>query len=181
MHLIRDFRALDERSGTSELHAKLTSWRKSVGAKMPTLNPDFTANPQAPDGSIQLPARTAEVHGVQLRYEPLPNKNTLGFWVRADDWASWEFTVKKPGVFELSILQGCGKGSGGSEVEFTVERQTLTTRVEDTGHFQNFKERNLGTVRIDKPGRAVLTVKVKTKPGGAVMDLRQVTLTPVAP
>ena len=61
------------------------------------------------------------------------------------------------------------------------KRQTLTTRVEDTGHFQNFKERKLGTVRIDKPGRAVLTVKVKTKPGAAVMDLRQVTLTPVAP
>ncbi len=162
-----------------ELHAKLTNWRKSVGAKMPTLNPDFTANPQAPDGSIQLPARTAEVHGVQLRYEPLPHKNTLGFWVRADDWASWEFTVKKPGKFALSILQGCGKGSGGSEVEFTVEGQTLTTRVEDTGHFQNFKERKLGTVQINKPGRAELTVKVKTKPGLAVMDLRQVTLTPV--
>jgi hypothetical protein len=62
-----------------------------------------------------------------------------------------------------------------------VERQTLTTLVEDTGHFQNFKERKLGTVRIDKPGRAVLSVKVKAKPGIAVMDLRQVTLTPVAP
>jgi hypothetical protein len=161
-----------------ELHSKLAAWRKSVGAKMPTPNPDFTANPQAADGSIQLPARTAEVHGVQLRFEPLPHKNTLGFWVRADDWASWEFTVKKPGKFEMSMLQGCGKGSGGSEVEFTVEEQTLTTRVEDTGHFQNFKERKLGTVRIDKPGPAVLTVKVKTKPGVAVMDLRQVTLTP---
>jgi hypothetical protein len=87
--------------------------------------------------------------------------------------------VKKPGKFELSILQGCGKGSGGSEVEFTVEGQTLTTRVDDTGHFQNFKERKLGIVQIDKPGRAELTVKVKTKPGLAVMDLRQVTLTPV--
>jgi hypothetical protein len=31
--------------------------------------------------------------------------------VRADDWASWESTVKKTGRFELSILQGCGKDS----------------------------------------------------------------------
>jgi arylsulfatase A-like enzyme len=162
-----------------ELHLKLVAWRKSVGAKMPTPNPEFAANPQAADGSILLPARTAEVHGVQLRYEPLPHKNTLGFWVRADDWASWEFMVKKPGEFELSISQGCGKGSGGSEVEFTAAGQTLTTRVEDTGHFQIFKERKLGSIRIDKPGPAVLTVKVKTKPGVAVMDLRQVTLTPV--
>lgn len=163
-----------------EMHAQLVAWRKSVGARMMTPNPDFMPNPQGPDGTIPLPARTAEVHGVQLRYEPLPHKNTLGFWVRADDWASWEFTVRKPGEFTLSILQGCGKGQGGSEVEFTVADQTLGIRVEDTGQFQNFKERQIGVVKLDKPGHYTLTVKAKSKPGVAVMDLRKVTLTPVA-
>ena len=53
-----------------------------------------------------------------LRFEPLPHKNTLGFWVRADDWASWEFDVTQPGEFAVEALDGCGKGSGGSTVEF---------------------------------------------------------------
>ena len=76
-----------------------------------------------------------------LRYEPLPHKNTLGFWTQADDWASCEFTVTKPGTFTVEVLQGCGKGSGGSEVEVAVGEQTLTFTVEDTGGFQNFKAR----------------------------------------
>ncbi|MGH7223308.1 MAG: sulfatase, partial [Gemmataceae bacterium] len=70
-----------------QLSAKLTAWRKEVGAKMMKPNPDYVPNPQSKDGTVTLPAKTAEVHGIQLRYEPLPHKNTLGFWTRAGDWA----------------------------------------------------------------------------------------------
>jgi hypothetical protein len=156
----------------------LEDWRKAVGAKMPTPNPNYVPNPQAKDGAIPLPARTAEVHGVMLRFEPLPHKNTLGYWVNKDDWASWEFTVATPGTFTVEVLQGCGKGQGGSEVAVAVGEQVLTFTVEDTGHFQNFKAREIGTMKIDKPGRHTLTIKPKTKAHSAIMDVRQVTLKP---
>jgi arylsulfatase A-like enzyme len=162
-----------------ELAAKLDAWRKDVGARMMTPNPDYLPNPQAKDGTITLPAHTAEVHGTQLRFEPLPHKNTLGFWTRADDWASWEFTVTTPGRFAVELLQGCGKGQGGSEVELAVGGQSLQFTVEDTGHFQNFKAREIGTVKIDKAGRHTLTLKPKRKAAAAVMDVRSVTLKPV--
>ncbi|MEW6307198.1 MAG: sulfatase-like hydrolase/transferase, partial [Verrucomicrobiota bacterium] len=150
--------AIAKRLGT-----KLDAWRRSVNAQMMMPNENFVPNPQGKDGTITLPARTAEVHGLQLRYEPLPHKNTLGFWTRVEDWANWEFEVTKPGAFTVEILQGCGTGQGGSEVEFTIGAQTLTTTVEDTGHFQNFKPRDIGSVRLDKPGRYTLTVKPKSK------------------
>ncbi len=161
-----------------KLGAKLDAWRRETGAQMMQPNPDFVPNPQAADGSIRLPASTAEIHGTTLRYEPLPHKNTLGFWVREEDWASWEFTVTKPGKFVVEPLQGCGKGAGGSEVEFTIAGQTLAMTVEDTGHFQNFVPRNIGTVKIAAPGRYTLTVKPKKKAKSAVMDLREVRLKP---
>jgi hypothetical protein len=126
-----------------------------------------------------MPARHAAVDGSQLRYEALPHKNTLGFWTNVKDSATWEFTATTPGKFQLEILQGCGKGSGGSEVDFTIGDQTLTTTVEDTGHFQNFVRRSLGEVEISKAGRYTLLVQPKTKPGAAVMDLREVKLVPV--
>jgi arylsulfatase A len=173
-------RAEDKPELVKELAAKLEAWRKETDARMPKPNPDYVPNLQAADGTITLPAKTADVHGVQLRYEPLPHKNTLGFWTKADDWVSWEFEVKKPGTFTVVALQGCGKGSGGSEVEFAVGEQTLKLTVEDTGGFQNFKEREVGTVTLEKAGRYTLSVKAKTKPGVAVMDLRSVTLKPVA-
>ncbi|MBI3880035.1 MAG: sulfatase-like hydrolase/transferase [Verrucomicrobia bacterium] len=162
----------------AKLGKKLDDWRIATGAQMMMPNPDFVPNPQADDGSITLPAKWAEVHGATLRYEPMPHKNTLGFWTQPTDWAEWEFTVTKPGAFIVEPLQGCGKGNGGSEVEFTVAGQTLTMTVEDTGHFQNFKPREIGTVNIVKPGRYTLAVKPKTKAKAAVMDLRQVTLKP---
>ncbi|MES2793758.1 MAG: sulfatase-like hydrolase/transferase [Planctomycetota bacterium] len=161
-----------------ELAQKLDAWRKQVAAQMMTANADYVPNPQATDGAITLPASKADVFGIMLRFEPLPHKNTLGYWVRPEDWASWEFTVTKPGKFEIEALQGCGTGSGNSEVEFAVGDQKVVMTVQDTGHFQNFVQRNIGTIELPAPGRYTLTVKPLKKPGVAVMDLRQVKLSP---
>ncbi len=162
------------------LAAKLDAWRKEVGAQSMMPNPKFVPNPQADDGSITLAASKADVHGVMLRYEPLPHKNTLGYWVNVADWASWEFTVTKPGTFIIEPHQGCGTGQGGSVATFAVGEQSIEMTVEDTGHFQNFKPREIGTITIDKPGRYVLSVKPKTKAKAAVMDIRQIVLKPKA-
>ena len=160
------------------LTAKLAAWRTEFGAQMPVPNPNYLPNPQAKDGTIPLPARTAEVHGIMLRYEPLPHKNTLGFWVNKDDYATWEFTVTKPGAFSVEIMQGCGTGNGGSEVNVSVGEQTLSFTVVETGGFQNFQPRDIGTLKLEKPGRYTLTVKPKTKAKAAVMDVRLITLKP---
>ncbi len=127
-------------------------------------------------GATLLHARDAKVHGMKLRYEPQPHKDTLGFWIVKDDWAEWEFESPKAGNFEVQLLQGCGKGSGGAEIEVATAGQTLTMTVEETGHFQRFIPRTIGTVKLDQPGKYTLSVKAKTKPHGAVMDLRRVTL-----
>ena len=161
-----------------ELAGKLDAWRKAVGAAMPTANPAYVPNPQAADGTITMHARTAQVFGTQLRFEPLPHKNTLGYWTSAKDTAEFECTVAKGGKFEVELTYGCGKGSGGSEVELSAGVDGLDFAVEDTGGFQVFVVRTVGTL-ILPAGRAKLLVRVKSKPGVAVMDLRQIVLKPV--
>jgi arylsulfatase A-like enzyme len=161
-----------------ELAARLASWRDEANAQMPAGNPDYTPNPPAANGTITLPARTADVHGVMLRYEPLPHKNTLGYWTRVDDWASWEFDVRRPGAFNVTALIGCGTRSGGSRVEFHVAGQVLGLTVPETGGFQNFVPQDLGRLTLKAPGRYHLEVRAVSKPGAAVMDLREVTLVP---
>lgn len=161
-----------------ELAAKLDTWRVALGAKMPTPNPNFVPNPQSKAGTVTLHARSADIHGVMLRYEPLPHKNTLGFWVNAGDYATWDFTLAKPGAFAIEVLQGCGKGHGGSEVAVESSGGRLTFRVKDTGGFQNFEARTVGVLTFDKPGRHTLALKPVHKAGVAVMDVRQVLLKP---
>jgi hypothetical protein len=166
------------------LARKLAEWRRAVGAQGMTTNSNWqpTPLPQEPGGAVLLPAHEVTIHGRQVRYEPPANKNTIGFWTRAEDWVSWDFTLAQPGAFTLEVLQGCGKGSGGSEVEVRIEgaspTQTLTFTVQDTGHFQNFVRRELGRINLPSPGRHTLAVRPKSKPGAAVMDLRQVVLRP---
>lgn len=129
------------------------------------------------DGTILLHSRDVQIRGTTVRYEPNPHKNTVGYWTRKEDWVSWEFEVSTGGKFDVVVLQGCGSGSGGSEVEFAVGDQKIKMTVKDTGGFQNFVERNIGTFDLS-PGPHSLSVKPITKPGLAVMDLRQVVLRP---
>ena len=155
---------------------KLDAWRIKTGAQMMLPNPAYKPSPQAADGTITMLGQHADVHGAMLRFEPLPHKNTLGYWVNPSDWASWEFEVLKPGKFTMEITYGCGNGSGGSEVEFAVGPQKLVFKVDQTGGFQAFVKRDIGEMSFEKAGRYTLTVKPKTKPGPAVMDLPQVVL-----
>jgi hypothetical protein len=132
----------------------------------------------ADDGSILLPAHVAVAHGKLLRYEPQPHKNTLGYWADENDWCEWRFKAAKPGAFKVLLLQGCGKGHGGSAVRIAAAGQTLDYVVEDTGHFQNFVERPVGTIQIEKAGDVALEIRAVKKAKGAVMDVRQVRLVP---
>jgi hypothetical protein len=170
--------AVEKPEVVKQLAAELDAWRKDVGAKMPTPNPAYKPNPPNKDGVITMHARTALVKGVMLRFEPLPHKNTLGFWVNKDDYAIFDFTTNGPGTFQVEVLQGCGKGSGGAEVEIAVGDEKFTFTVKDTGGFQAFEAREVGKLKIAKAGKHTLTVKATTKPGVAVMDLRQIVLKP---
>lgn len=163
-----------------EMGKQLYGWQNNVKAQWPTQNPGFE-NPAvkpAADGSIGLHSRDAFVHGRNLRYEPQPHKNTIGYWTILEDWAHWDFEVTTPGRYRVEALQGCGKGSGGAEVAFAIGDQQLTMTVEDTGNFQNFIRRELGEVTLSA-GRQTLTVKPQRKPGVAVMDLQAVKLVPM--
>ena len=115
-----------------------------------------------------------------LRYESLPHKNTLGYWVRAEDWAAWDVQVEKPGDFRITLRYGCGNGSGGSEVDISIAGQTLPFTVKETGGFQNWQEMDLGKVTLPA-GRHTLSIRPKVKKGPAVMDVQLVTIIPAQP
>lgn len=136
---------------------------------------------QLSGGRIVLHASTAKVDGARLRYEPEQEKNCLGFWVNPADRASWTFDVTTPGQYKIHLWQGCGTDSGGSRVEVRCAGRSLTFTVEETGGFQEFKRREIGTLRFDAPGPQTLEIRALDKPGPAVMDLRQIVLEPHKP
>jgi hypothetical protein len=138
------------------------------------------------DGLFILPAHKAVTHGEKLRYEPQPHKNTVGYWTNPKDFANWVIEVPKAGEYDVYVLQGCGKGQGGSDVSIHVrslgaEPQTAASVafvVKETGHFQNFVRRKVGSVSIDGAGRHTVEIRPDRLANKAVMDVREVRLVP---
>ena len=134
---------------------------------------------QSKNGVVTLASHYVITHGKLLRYEPQPHKNTLGYWANADDWAEWHVGISQPTEFEVEILQGCGKGQGGSTVEIEIAGSKCQFEIEDTGHFQNFKTRKVGTIRVTKTGNFPLKIKTIKKAKVAACDIRRIRLLPV--
>lgn len=137
------------------------------------------------DGSLLLPACLATTHGTKLRFEPQPFKNTVGYWTQVDDSASWDVTLAKPGRYAVAVLQGCGKGQGGSDAVLTVTRAdevaaTLAFSPVETGHFQNFRWVQLGFVTVESPGDYEVRVAPQRIQKAALCDIRAVSLVPQA-
>jgi arylsulfatase A len=168
--------ALPEKA--NQLAKELVDWRTRVGAQMPVPNPAFERSALKPraDGTFVLAAHQAIPHGKNLQYESPAHKNTVGYWTLLEDWVSWDVDIPKPGRYGIELLQGCGTGNGGSNVEVSFGTARLRFIVTETGGFQKFLPRRLGILDVTTSGRQTLEFHALTKPGVAVMDVRQVTL-----
>ena len=130
---------------------------------------------QSGDLSITLHAHDATVHGVRLRYEFRPDKNTLGYWSNPRDWVSWDFEVKTPEKFIVVVMQGSPVSK---PIQITVAGQAIDYSTKNTGSYHTFTFLEVGTITIEKPGTYTLCIKPQS-PTGPVMDLRQIILLPV--
>lgn len=167
-HASVDVSRLAPAATAADMVPALAAWRAAID--------DASAGPPATrNGFLRLAASAATAEGEKLRYEPPAEKDTLGYWVNADDRAWWDFHLDEPGRYQVGILQACGAGQGGSTVQLAAGDSRLEFTVEETGHFQRFVPRDVGTLDLPS-GDVRLTVRALAKKAAAVMDLRQVTL-----
>jgi hypothetical protein len=131
------------------------------------------------DGTIILKPDAGEISKGPLQVERkghLPRN--LGFWANAESTVSWTLEVGTAGNYAPSLVISCADGTAGSEVALMNGEVELTRfKVPATGTFKDFRVVDLLPVALPA-GKVVFTVKPLSKPGGAVMDLRLLTLTP---
>jgi len=147
----------------------------------PVLLRDLPAIRSAADGSVMLHAFQAATHGEKLRFEPQPFKNTVGYWTVPTDYATWKLVIEQPGTFAVAVLQGCGQGQGGSDGVVSLRQQDnvkaeLAFQTLDTGHFQNFRWRDLGEITVADAGFYELRIEPKQIARNAFCDVRAVHL-----
>lgn len=171
IYLDQDPSKLTHGKTAEEIGKTWREWRslmdKAVQGRKPVL--------KSPEGTITLHAADVQVHGKNIRYEPEPHKNVVGYWTEVDDWAEWKLQIPEDGDYEIELQYGCGGGNGGSRVAIICGDQTSELTVKDTGHFQNMIYEQIGTWNLKK-GETTLQVRPKSKSNIAIMDIRKIVL-----
>ena len=163
------------KAGKARLAVKLPGHARDI--TMIILEPTSEGEwPVQTNDTFVLSAKDAVIRGVTLRYEPNPKKLCAGFWTNPKDKLEWLARVTKPGRYEVTLFQGCGKGQGGSDVNVHIADQTLAFTVLETGHFQKFVPVELGEVTLDKAAQIIVTIAPVNKKAKAIMDVQKLVL-----
>ena len=146
---------------------------KPVGLPQATTTIRSEAN-----GSYMLGAEAAELHGDQIKQESQGGQPNIGFWDKADEWISWKVKFSKPGAYKVSASTASPNG----DVEFIVEAasQQLPGRTTQTGSWTEFRETDIGQLKIEQPGDQ--TIKLRPKDAGSwkAINLRFIKLAPAS-
>jgi hypothetical protein len=163
------------------LYAPQSANSAGFGIKALELVPANTSGPLQPaaDGSFTALAKDATTWSETMRYEDKPEKNCLGYWTDAADFAEWELAVTQPGKYEVVLTHGCSADNAGSQVALRLGDQEAKFTVQDTGGFQSWKDTVVGVLEVKTAGSHFLVLAPQTKAKTAVLDVQKVVLKPL--
>lgn len=132
---------------------------------------------QFDDGRIVLTARTATVDGTQAALESHPGNYRIGYWSTASDSVNWKQPLTRWGAYDVRLSYSTASPSG-TEIEVTIGDTKLAAALESTGSWYRYTTIPIGRVVIPAAGDLPVNVRCTKLVGGAVMNLKAVTLVP---
>jgi len=132
---------------------------------------------QNTDGSFTLTADAADIHGSTAQLEGTGESN-IGYWTNPADTVQWHVAVSRPGTFDVSLTYALAPGAAHSEIAVDVGDKTLTKTLDATGDWKSYQTVSLESVDVDHTGPINIIVRSVHAPGGAVMNLRKIQLSP---
>jgi alpha-L-fucosidase len=128
------------------------------------------------DGSIVLAGSEARLHGDTIKYESNEQRDNIGFWTEASDWADWQFTVNKPGKFDVTAEVAAPEAAS---IELSVGDQKTQGKITATGDYGRFRRMRLGSLEIAEKGKTTLAVHAVSD-GWHPVNLKAIRLTPAS-
>ena len=115
--------------------------------------------------------------------------HNIGFWTNPKGTATWDVRLKPGTQYEVDIEWSCDPANAGGAYEVAIAGKKLTGKTAPhTGGWRTYKTTRLGRVQIARQGNAgadwtdvTVTIRgTKLIAGKALMNVRAITLTPVA-
>jgi putative heme-binding domain-containing protein len=127
------------------------------------------------DGALLLSAASAEIYGDTLLFEE--RYGNLGFWRSANDKAAWTLNAKTAGEYEVHFDWARDGGSTANHLRLQIGSAELLAPVSGTGTWDDYRERNLGTIRLEK-GRQRAVIRPAGELDSFLFDLKSIRLVP---
>jgi putative membrane-bound dehydrogenase-like protein len=160
----------------ADLFSFLRSRRPTLAPKVFAGNRPELILPEA-DGSLLLSASKAAIFGPSLVFES--HHRNLGYWSHVDDYASWTIRIPQAGRYQLILEYASADNASGDDYAIETEGGTITGKVTSTGHWDNYRTKEVGTLNLP-PGEQHVTVRAAGPiRHGALMDLKNIRLKPI--
>jgi len=132
---------------------------------------------QFADGRIVFSALDARVQGHHARLESHPGNHRIGFWSEPGDSVTWEFKPTRWGMYDLELAFSAQDGDG-TELQIDIAGKTFTVARPSTGSWYRYQTLPIGRFYLSKAEPFAVRVSCLSLKGGAVMNLKAVTLRP---
>jgi alpha-L-fucosidase len=125
---------------------KITGLDISGAMPIPTVN-----------GSLELGAEMAEIHGSGPQVEHRRGGANIGFWDKPDAWVSWNVHFPKPGTYTLTA--NLASGAGASKFIVDAGGQNIPVTAPSSNSWDDFRTVDIGKVVIKKAGDYAIAIK----------------------
>ncbi|MGB8852223.1 MAG: hypothetical protein WCC69_01495 [Pirellulales bacterium] len=152
---------------------------KAGPASMPTVIALDTADDttQFADGRIVFTARDARVEGTRAKLETHPGNHRIGFWTDASESVHWSRAGTRWGMYDVWLTFSTASPDG-TEIEVRINDKAFPLSLRSTGSWYRYHRLPVGRVYLPSAGSQTVSVHCTKKVGGAVMNLKGVTLEP---
>jgi hypothetical protein len=131
---------------------------------------------QEADGTVNLDASFAQLHGPTLRRRVSGNVDVISDWESMDDWVSWRFkvvTLPPQGIFHCRVTYAARPEADGGTFVIAIGDKEKECEIRGTGEVVTDEY----FLAVPNSGDHDLTVRAKSKPSQRLMTLKSVTLT----
>jgi len=128
--------------------------------------------------AVELTADAAKLHKKTETFAVVEKDGAklIGNWNSTDDVAEWEFECTQAGVYEVVIDYSHPGNGGGFDLQFGA--QSLQGAIANTGSWDKYEQMIVGVVLVESPGQQSLSIQPSSISGGALMNLKNISLRP---
>lgn len=128
-----------------------------------------------PKKSVDLEARHALGVGPEIAY--MPEWKAFG-WFTAKDKVEWTLNVPETTTYQVSLEWSVSDQEAGKKFILECGDQSITGVVEKSGSWETFKQKQIGTIKLNKGLHTLTFRSLEQFDKGALLDLRKLSLIP---